>query len=67
LTTSANSLASEVHDRMPVIIHPEDRQAWLRGEQIPLEPFPETGMTTRRVSQFVNSSRNEGAACIAAP
>lgn len=67
LTTSANSLAAEVHDRMPVIIHPADREAWLAGEQIPLEPFPVQGMAARRVSQFVNSSRNEGAACLAAP
>lgn len=67
LTTAANPLAAEVHDRMPVIIHPDDRQAWLAGEQIPLVPFPEQQMITRRVSQFVNNSRNEGAACLAAP
>jgi putative SOS response-associated peptidase YedK len=64
LTTEANSLAAEVHDRMPVIVHPEDCQAWLAGEQIPLVPYETTGMSARRVSTYVNSSRNEGEACI---
>lgn len=64
LTTDANTLAAEVHDRMPVIVHPEDRQAWLAGEEIPLVPFEADGMIARRVSQFVNSSRNEGAECV---
>lgn len=67
LTTSANPLAAEVHDRMPVIVHPEDRQAWLAGETIPLLPYPAAGMSSRRVSQFVNNSRNESKACLAAP
>jgi putative SOS response-associated peptidase YedK len=66
LTTDANELAVEIHDRMPVIINTDDRQAWLAGEEIPLKPFPTKGMTARRVSTFVNSSRNEGEECIAA-
>lgn len=60
-------LAAEVHDRMPVIVHPEDRQAWLAGEEIPLVPFPTAGMSARRVSKVVNNSRNEGAECVAEP
>jgi putative SOS response-associated peptidase YedK len=52
---------------MPVIIHADDRAAWLAGEELPLVPFAEQGMTARRVSQFVNNSRHEGADCIAAP
>ncbi len=65
ITTDANELASEIHDRMPVIVHPEDRQGWLAGEEIPLEPFPTDGMSTRRVSTFVNNSRHEGPECVA--
>lgn len=67
ITTDANELAAEIHDRMPVIVHPEDRQAWLAGEEIPLTPYETAGMTARRVSKVVNNSRNEGAECIAAP
>lgn len=44
ITTDANELAAEIHDRMPVIDHPEDRQAWLAGQEIPLVPFPIAGM-----------------------
>lgn len=61
IATDANELAAEIHFRMPVIVHPEDRQAWLAGEEFPLVPFPTTGMTTRRVSTFADNSRNEGA------
>ncbi|WP_254509254.1 SOS response-associated peptidase [Anatilimnocola floriformis] len=67
ITTEANELAAEVHDRMPVIVHAEDRQAWLAGDEIPLVPYETTGMSARRVSKVVNNSRNEGAECIAAP
>jgi putative SOS response-associated peptidase YedK len=66
LTTDANELASEIHDRMPVIVDAEDRQAWLSGKEIPLVPFLTKGMSARRVSTFVNNSRNEGEGCIAA-
>jgi putative SOS response-associated peptidase YedK len=29
ITTDANKLASEIHDRMPVILDPKDYDAWL--------------------------------------
>lgn len=33
VTTTANELTSQVHDRMPVILHPRDYDSWLeRGE-----------------------------------
>jgi putative SOS response-associated peptidase YedK len=44
---------------MPVIVHPEDRQAWLAGGEIPLVSYPTAGMSARRVSMVVNNSRNE--------
>jgi putative SOS response-associated peptidase YedK len=65
LTTEANPLAAEVHDRMPVIIQPEDWTAWLQGEQIPLVPTSSEGMTARPVSTYVNNSRHEGPECVA--
>ena len=64
LTTSANELAAQYHDRMPVILDEPDHAAWLAGEQIPLVPHSVDGMTARRVSQYVNSSRHEGKECI---
>lgn len=67
LTTAANPLAAAVHDRMPGDYSPHDRQAWLAAEQLPLQPFPEQQMTARRVSQFVNNSRHEGAECLDSP
>lgn len=71
LTTSANRLASQVHDRMPVIIEPGDYAAWLDpANQDPaslrylLAPYPDEAMSARPVSTFVNNARNEGPQCI---
>ena len=65
LTTDANDLAAQVHDRMPVILDPEDYDAWLACEQIPLAPFPADRMSARPVSTFVNNVRNQGEECVA--
>jgi putative SOS response-associated peptidase YedK len=67
ITTEANELASTVHTRMPVILHPEDHDAWLACEHIPLVPFPAERMTARPVSTFVNNARNEAPECIEPP
>jgi len=64
LTTDANSLAAQVHNRMPVILDPADYDAWLRGEQIPLVPFPADRMTACPVSTTLNKATNEGPECI---
>jgi putative SOS response-associated peptidase YedK len=32
ITTEPNDLASRFHDRMPVILHPDDYDDWLRGD-----------------------------------
>jgi putative SOS response-associated peptidase YedK len=32
LTTDANALVAQVHNRMPVILHPQDEAAWLHPE-----------------------------------
>jgi putative SOS response-associated peptidase YedK len=67
LTTEANDLAAQVHDRMPVILDADDYNAWLRGEQIPLVPFPADRMTVRPVNSIVNNARNECPECIDPP
>jgi len=66
ITTEANTVAGTVHDRMPVILKPEDYATWLDPETDPdeaealLQPWPDDGLTKWRVSTRVNSSRNEG-------
>lgn len=64
ITTDANELAAQVHNRMPVILDPADYSDWLAGEELPLIPFPPERMTARPVSTHVNNARNEGAECI---
>jgi putative SOS response-associated peptidase YedK len=64
LTTEANDVLRPIHDRMPVILHPEDYGRWLGGEERErallrelLCPYPEKEMTGYPVSQAVNSTR----------
>ncbi len=71
LTTAANDLMRPLHDRMPVIIHPEDYALWLDPQEtkpdqlLPLlRPFPTEQMTAYPVSTIVNSPFNEIPACI---
>ena len=69
ITTEANKLASELHDRMPVILSPADCDAWLDVENQDvgylLDQFPADNMSVRPVSTYVNNARHEGAECIA--
>ena len=71
LTTEANELLRPVHDRMPVILHPEDYQLWLdedvRKQELRREllcPFPAGEMVSYPVSTLINSPRNQGAELI---
>lgn len=67
LTTSANSLLARVHERMPVIVPPEMYDIWLRADsnvqqlQRLLAPYPDSEMTEDRVSNRVNSPKNDDA------
>ena len=65
ITTDANDLVGEVHNRMPVILHPEDYEMWLDPdfeEREPLttllKPFPAEAMETYVVSRRVNKPSN---------
>lgn len=71
LTTSANELLAGYHDRMPVIIRPEDYDLWLDAgvrsaeRLLPLlRPYPREGMTTYAVSPLVNSPSNDSPRCV---
>jgi putative SOS response-associated peptidase YedK len=61
LTTEANALVAQVHDRMPVILHPQDDAAWLNPATAPeqaqacLKPFPAELLTLSAVSPQVHS------------
>jgi putative SOS response-associated peptidase YedK len=64
ITTSANHLAAAVHDRMPVILAPRDREIWLDPAAEAndllklLDPYPAGDMKEREVGQAVNNARN---------
>lgn len=68
ITTEANALASQIHDRMPIILDAADYARWLdTGIENPsdlLRQFPSDRMSVRPVDTFVNNARNQGPACI---
>ena len=71
LTTEPNERLRPVHNRMPVILPPEDYDLWLdTGAQHPgevqllLRPYPAEEMTFYPVSSYVNNPRNEDPLCI---
>jgi putative SOS response-associated peptidase YedK len=63
ITTEANELLAQIHDRMPVIIPPEAYDRWLSpAEPDPrdlLIPFPAEPMTMWPISARVNSPKND--------
>jgi putative SOS response-associated peptidase YedK len=60
ITTTPNDLLAPIHDRMPVILHPESYDAWLTDDAKPLEvkrlllPYPASGMISHPVGSDVN-------------
>ena len=72
LTTEPNELLAPVHNRMPVVLAPEEMTTWLDpgiqdpAELIPLlDAFPAGEMEGYPVSTFVNSPGNDSPRCIA--
>ncbi len=62
ITTDANELVADIHDRMPVILRPADYDRWLGTEPDPrdlLRPFPAEVMRMWPISTRVNSPRND--------
>lgn len=73
ITTSPNELIAPIHNRMPVILPPENHQEWLTpGEKSPVElnpllkAYPADEMQAYPVSTFVNSPANDSPQCIQA-
>lgn len=68
ITSTPNEMVAEIHDRMAVILKPEDYKRWIKpGEVEPdelldlLNPYPAGLMEAFPVSRAVNSPANEGA------
>ena len=59
VVTKANALAGKVHDRMPVLLQPQDFDGWLAGTTGTelLKPAPDGYLQVWPVSRRVNSSR----------
>jgi len=72
LTTTANPLLADVHDRMPVMLAPDQYDRWLDldmknpGAVLPLlRPYEAAAMTRYAVSTRVNQVANDDPACAA--
>lgn len=70
VTMAPNELMAQVHNRMPVILKPEDFDLWLdRHAPLPaveslFKPYPQAEMHLTPVSKYVNNARNDGPRCI---
>ena len=61
ITTDANELGADIHDRMPAILRPEDYERWLGLGPDPrdmLKPFPAVLKVMWSVSSWVNTPKN---------
>jgi putative SOS response-associated peptidase YedK len=62
ITTDANDLVAEIHDRMPLILHAGDYASWLSDEEGPrdlMRPFPSEPMRMWPISTRVNKPEND--------
>ncbi|MED6326561.1 MAG: SOS response-associated peptidase, partial [Verrucomicrobiota bacterium] len=70
ITTTPNRLAKRVHDRMPVIVHPDDYDRWLSPESQAadlkplLQPFDPEPMREHYVTPQMNNPRFESPVCV---
>lgn len=68
ITTEANSLMKEIHDRMPVILSPSNYDHWLADEPSVAEqllvPSSPDEMAATPVSKTVNNPRNDVPECV---
>jgi len=71
ITTEPNELVRPIHNRMPVILQPEDEEQWLDASRTPfakakslLQPYSEDLMDAHDVSTIVNSAKYDGPECI---
>jgi putative SOS response-associated peptidase YedK len=64
ITTKANELMAELHNRMPVLLDPQDFDGWMTGnpEEVGqlLAPCPAEDLDAYPISRRVNNPRHEG-------
>ncbi len=64
LTTDANDVVGEIHDRMPVMLEPDEESTWLNGAGVDelkavCDPYPAEEMRAYPVSKRVNNPQND--------
>jgi len=71
LTTQPNDLVRPLHNRMPVILHPDDYDLWLERNvqeyallQPLLHPYPSEDMLAYPISTWINKPENDSPRCI---
>jgi putative SOS response-associated peptidase YedK len=72
LTTEANAFMKAYHERMPLILHPDDYPVWMERDDVPeavlqgvLErPFEPEALQAVEVSKLVNKATVDGPECI---
>ena len=71
ITTQANELMTDIHDRMPVILSEDNKKKWLDPhvsdlDQLKsmLKPYASSFMYAYPVSDIVNNSKNDMKECI---
>lgn len=71
ITTEANEMMSEIHNRMPVILTEDARKIWLNPDYKDLnelnhllKPYDTRQMESYQVSTFVNHVANDGPKCL---
>ncbi|MDB5295019.1 MAG: hypothetical protein JWO31_1002 [Phycisphaerales bacterium] len=70
VTTTPNAVMAPIHDRMPVILRPDDHAAWLDKETSSgnaaalLRPYADGELVASPVDRLVNSPKNDGPDCL---
>jgi putative SOS response-associated peptidase YedK len=71
VTCAANRQLARLHDRMPVVVAPEDFERWLTREPVDpaglqdvIAPADPAGWVVEPVGEFVNRADNDGPECI---
>lgn len=68
LTTNAQGITKDIHDRMPLVMHPRHYGAWLAPDtkqpESLLAPFDNGELTAYPVSTYVNDPKNDSPKCV---
>lgn len=72
ITTAPNAVMQPIHDRMPVILAPDDYERWLDPRPLGdapwaalLRPYPAEALEAYPVSTSVNSPQHDAPECVA--